>query len=109
MKQLPGVKAIGTLVLDAASSSISTGAWTQVSASVQRAASYVEIFNSTGATLAVSTGSAGQESSHILPYTVLQGGSSILVPLEVTSGNRLSVKSLDNAATSGVLVMNLFG
>ena len=109
MKTFATIKAVTSLVLDASFSSISTGSWTEVSTSVPKASSMVEIFNSTGATLAVSTGAAAQESHHVLPYTVLQGGSSILVPLEITANNRLSVKSLDNASTSGVLVLNLFG
>jgi hypothetical protein len=111
MTSLLGRKPVGTIVLNAATSNISTGAWTQAIAAVLKAASNVEIFNSTGATLYVSQGTAGNEtnSDKLLPYTILQGGSSMMLPIEIKAGLPITVKSLDNAATTGILVLNLFG
>lgn len=109
MTPTPGIKTVGTLTLDASVSNISTGAWTVITSSVVKAAISVEIFNSTGATLAISKGVPGSETAGLLPYTILIGGSSMIIPMDISSGKPLTVKSLDNAASSGILVLNLFG
>lgn len=102
-------KAVATAVLNAAANSISTGAWTQALALVPKAATHVEIFNSTGATLLLSQGTPGTESANLLPYTIMPGGSGFLVPLAISAGKPLTVKAVDTGSTAGVLVMNLLG
>lgn len=109
--RIRATKPVGTYILNAASTSISTGSYTVVTTSVTKAGSAVEIFNSTGATLIVSQGTAGHETDagKTLPYTILQGGSSMMLPMEISNGKPLTVKSLDNAASAGILVFNVFG
>lgn len=109
--RIRATKPVGTYTLDAASTNLVVGTWAQVTSNVTNGASAVEIFNSTGATLLVSQGTAGNETAagKLLPYTILQGGSSMMLPMEVKAGAPIRIKSLDNAATSGILVLNLFG
>lgn len=108
---LPNLKPVGTITVDASVDNLSTSAWEQIISSVVKAASFVEIFNSTGATLKISQGASGEEdnSLKLLPYTILQGGTSAMLPMAIQAGKPVSVKSLDNASTAGILVLNLFG
>lgn len=109
--RIRATKPIGTYTLDGTGGAITTSAWTQVTASVVNAGSALEVFNATGATLIVSQGASGHETEagNLLPYTIPQGGSSILLPLELKSGKPIRVKSLDNASGAGLLILNLFG
>lgn len=109
--RIRATKPVLTLTLDASSSNISTSAWTQVAAAtaVTKAGSAIEIFNSTGSTLAFSYGGAGSEASNLYPYTILQGGTSMMLPMEIYNNKRISVKALDQASVAGLLVLNLFG
>lgn len=111
MRPLLGTKPVGTLTLNAATNNITTSAWTQVTASVVAGASAMEIFNSTGSTLLVSQGTAGNETvtGNLLPYTILLGGSAMMLPMEIKNGLPIRVKAFDQSATSGILVINLFG
>lgn len=104
-------KPVATLTYNAETTPLVVDTWVEVSASVPRAADSVEIFNSTGATLAVSQGAAGSEEDDdkLMPYTILQGGSSERLPMAFQAGKPLRVKAIDNAADQGVLVLNLFG
>lgn len=100
---------VTTATLDTSSTNITTAAWVQLVASLPKACSSVEIFNPSGATLIVSTGAASAEDASIVPYTIVPGGSSILLPLEIAKGSRVSLKSIDQTANSGLFVMNFFG
>ena len=44
-----------------------------------------------------------------LPYTVLPGGSAILLPAKIPAGSRVSLQALDTAVTSGYFILNMFG
>lgn len=87
-----------------------TATWVAVIAATTQPCSAMEIFNASAATLKISTGAAGLENAGELPYYVLPGGSSILLPIEVAKGGRISVKAVDQTPVSvGTLVLNLFG
>lgn len=88
---------------------ITTAAWATLVAAVGKACTAVEIFNPSGSTIQLSLGAAGQELTALIPYTVLPGGSSILLPIEISSGKRISAKAVDQNATTGIFTMNLFG
>ena len=104
------IKPVATIFILASSTPITTAAWSVLSASIPKAASYMEIFNSTGSTFSLSKGAPGSETllDNLLPYTVLQGGSSDLIPLEISNGKPLSLKALDQTANTGIIVINLF-
>lgn len=103
---------------------ISTGAWTQILAAMVSAASAIEIFNSTGSILKLSTGTPGNEIAGLFPMTILPGGSNLLISTESNSnvktpgsvslnafrkGLPLTVECVDVAATGGYIVINAFG
>ncbi len=94
-----------------ASSTITTSGWTVVSTAVSNGGSAVEIFNSTGCTLQVSQGTAGNETlaANLLPYTIPPGGSAFMLPMQIRAAAPLTVKSLDATSGDGILVMNVFG
>lgn len=105
---MTNTKPVGTILLDASFSNIATGSWTVITTRVVLAARLLQLFNTTGSTLAISTGLPGFEAASILPYTILQGISGDMITIEIPSGLPLSVKALDTASTAGILVLNLF-
>lgn len=109
MNPIYSPKPVGTVLLNAATNNIATNAWTIVTTKVVKAASKIQIFNTTGSTLAISTGTPGNESANLLPYTILQGISSDLIIIDVPSGSPLTVMALDAVSAQGLLVINLFG
>jgi hypothetical protein len=100
---------VATVANNMTTNPIDTGAWTQLLASLPRACCAVEISNNSGSTIQISTGAAGQEAANAIPYTVLPGGSPILLPIEIMKGARISAKAVDADATSGYFTMNFFG
>jgi hypothetical protein len=112
MRPLLSTNPVATFVLDPSGAvAISKTVWALVSASVLKAGTAVEIFNSTGSTLQISQGAVGAETATgaVLPYTIPLGGSAFILPMEIKSGKPISVLGLDNASTTGLLVINLFG
>lgn len=100
---------IGTLYNNCASTSIGTGSWVELLSSLPVACSAIEIFNPSDAKVQISIGAAADEANHILPYTVLPGGSSGLIPAEIARGKRISAKAIDQAIASDYFVINFFG
>ena len=101
---------IATVTIALGSTNITTSAWAQLLAKLPKACTAIEIFNPSGSTIQVSTGKAGFESSSIIPYTILPGGSNILLPVEISGGVRISVKAVDSNATGpGQFTLNFFG
>lgn len=86
---------------------VTTAAWVQLIASMDKAISTVEIYNSSGSILELGLGSAGNEVS--IPYYILPNGSLILLPIEIAFGQRLSAKAVNQDATVGELVLNFLG
>lgn len=104
-------KPYSTIAYNAASmgNNITTAAWKEIVAALETAACAVEIFNSTGRILQISLGASGQEDENVMKYTIIPGGSEILVPSEWMRGKRLSLKAVDANATTGWLIFNFFG
>lgn len=100
---------VHTLRYDYATGNILQNAWGQILASTPAPACAVEIFDASGRALSISLGAAGLEDGAVIPYTITPNGSSILLPIEVARGKRISVKPLDANATEGQLIINFFG
>lgn len=109
MRPLLSTKPVATFVLNAVNTPVDTVTWKQISAKVLVAGTSVEIFNSTGSTLQISQGTAGNEATALLPYTIPQGGSAFQLPMEISSGKPLSLLALDANSSVGLVVINLFG
>jgi hypothetical protein len=93
-------------ILEYSSTNVTTGAWTQLLASVGATAiKEIEIFDSSGEILELAFGAAGSESvkSYIIP------GGNGRIPLQIPAGTRLSIKAVSATANSGVIVVNLYG
>jgi hypothetical protein len=91
------------------STNVTTGAWVELIASLQYPASAVEIFNGTGAIVKLSIGAAAAEDASEIPYYIIPGGSSIMLPLGFSREARISARAVDQDATTGTLVLNFFG
>jgi len=88
------------------STNVTTGAWTQLLASVGATAiKEIEIFDSSGETLELGLGAAGSETSSSF---IIPGGNG-RIPLQIPAGTRLSIKAVSATANSGEIVVNLYG
>jgi hypothetical protein len=90
------------------STNVNTTAWVEIIASLDTPASYVEVFNSSGAILKLSTGAAAAEDDSEIAYYILPNGSAIMLPMEFGNGQRISARAIDANATVGSLVLNFF-
>lgn len=99
-------KPVETNRLDLTTTNVGAAAWVQLVAATLQPCSAVEVFNGSNNALLIATGAAGSEAA--IPYTVLPGGSSILLPWEIAKGSRIAVKSVSGTANLGLLVMNKF-
>lgn len=99
----------GTIPNNLATNPITAAAWAVLSASLPFPACAIEIFNPSGSTIQLSIGAAGLEAANLIPYTILPGGSSIFLPMELKKGVRLSAKAIDADANAGYFTMNFFG
>lgn len=108
MRGALGIRApVQTASLNMANTNVTTAAWVTVISKLNAGASAIEIFNPSAATMQIATGAAGSEVA--LPYAILPGGSSFPIPLPVGNLQRISVKAVDQTASSGLLTMNCFG
>ena len=99
---------VDTLTLDFETTPVTTSAWVEVSSATNEPCSGIEIYNPALSALQISTGAGGDEDNHILPYTILPGGSSIFLAFGIKKASRVSIKALDDNATVGTFIMNLF-
>lgn len=88
---------------------VNVGSWKEITSSLSGPCSAIEIFDSSGSALYVSTGSAGNEAANKIPFIIIPSGSAILLPIELKKGTRISVSPIDTNATSGQIIMNFFG
>ncbi|NBW42013.1 hypothetical protein EBR25_13580, partial [bacterium] len=88
------------------STNVTTGAWTQLLASVGATAiKEIEIFDNSGETLELGLGAAGSETSSSF---IIPGGNG-RIPLQIPAGTRLSIKAVSATANSGELIINMYG
>lgn len=85
--------------------SVTTGAYVELIASMPAAVKEVEIFDSSGETLVLAIGDSGSEINKIF---VFPGGNG-RVPLQIASGARLSIRAVSANATSGEFTANFYG
>lgn len=85
------------------------GSWVLLIPALTSSACALEIGNTTGKILKLSTGQPGFENSSELKYFIMPSGSPILLPAELGRGLPISVQAVDSATTDGYLILNLFG
>lgn len=102
-------KPVQTVTLVLSSNNITTSAWQTILAKASNlvACSEVEIFNPSGSSIQIAIGDAGLEKS--FPFTILPGGTTGLVVMEIPRGQRISCKAVDANVTSGLFVLNFYG
>jgi hypothetical protein len=84
---------------------VTTGAWVQLVASMSHTAQEIEIFDSSGQTLALGFGASGSEVAQI---NILPGGNG-RVKLVVPSATRVSIKAISANASVGEIDINFYG
>lgn len=89
---------------DYANASVNTSTFSTLVNALTDHSSELEIFDSSGSILVLGYGPSGSEQNLIY---VMPGGSGRIACL-LSKGNRLSIKAVDSAATSGELVMNIY-
>lgn len=100
-------KFIGSFRHSYAATSVNSGAWLEISSALDNNVRELEIFDGSSEDLVLSVGASGDESSH-LRNRVFPGG---LDRQEVTfdAGQRLAISPVSGNATSGVLLVNMWG
>lgn len=112
MRGLLAYKPVVTVRNNNATNPVSDAAWVQIVAALGKPANAVEIYNPSGATIRISTGAAGLEDASELPYSILPGGSSILMPMDgIKKGSRISLRVVDVGVTinTNIFVLNFLG
>ena len=102
-------RAVATTTLEMGTTNVTTAAWATLlaAASNMNACSGLEIFNPSGSAMQIATGAAGSETT--LPYTILPGGTTGFLAIEIPSGTRISLKAIDTNVAAGLFVLNQFG
>ena len=96
---------IDTVYNDYSSTPVTTAAYVTLIASLPAAVKQVEIFDSSGSVLTLALGAAAAE---VDINQVIPGGNG-LIPCVITAAARLSIKAVSANASSGLLVINLYG
>jgi hypothetical protein len=89
---------------DYTSGTVTTGAYTQLDASLAGDCNSIEIFDSSGETLLLATGAAASE----VDLLYITPGGNGRIPVRIASGTRLSVKAVSASASAGELVLNCY-
>ena len=90
---------------DYTATSVTTAAYVELVASLTSAATEIEIFDSSGQTLALATGAAASEVNQMY---IFPGGNG-RVPLAIAASTRVSIKAISATASVGELVINFYG
>jgi hypothetical protein len=109
MRQLLATTPVHSLRHDYVATPVTTAVWVQLSAELPKGCVAVEIFDSSGRVLQLSTGAAADEANHIIPNRIFPGGSTNVVPMPINDAKRLSIKAEDANAITGQLVINFYG
>lgn len=88
-----------------ASVNVTTGAYVQLVNSTPFDTEVMEIFDSSGRTLALATGGSGSE---IDQFYIFPGGNG-RINKHVAAGTRISIKAISANATAGEIVLNIYG
>jgi hypothetical protein len=90
---------------DYTSTAITTSGYVQLVASTTSLTSEIEIFDSSGQTLALAVGGVGSEVNQIY---IFPGGNG-RIPLAIPAGSRVSLKAISATANAGELDINFYG
>lgn len=90
--------------IDYTSTSVTTAAYTQLLASTSAAINEVEIFDSSGQTLVLATGTAGAEADQVY---IFPGGNG-RIPLAIATSTRVAIKAVSATANSGEISVNFY-
>lgn len=98
---------VGTPITNnAASTTIASATYTQLSASLPESCSAVYVANTTQKHIKLAVGDASSEVD--IGLVIPAGEQGVYFPLEIRHGVRLSAKALDADATTGWLIINFF-
>lgn len=86
------------------STNVTTSAFTQLVASLSNAVNLIEVFDSSGQTMAIATGGAGSE---VIQAYIFPGGQG-QIPIAIAAGTRISIKAISANATSGEIDVNFW-
>lgn len=101
-----GVDYLNRIRLVYSTTNVTTGAWVELLASVGATAiKEIEIFDSSGETLELGIGAAASEvsKSYVFP-----GGNGKTL-MQIPAGARLSIKAVSATASTGEILINLYG
>lgn len=87
-------------------STVTTSAWTQLSASLPNVVRAVQIFDSSGQTMQLGLGPSGSEIA--MPWYIYPGGQNDMIPMVAGPYNRLVIRAISGNATQGELDLNLY-
>lgn len=105
LAKLAGKSVVTTSRNDYTSTSVTTGAWVQLVASLGADVTELEIFDSSGQTLELGIGAAASESRLVL---VFPGGNG-RIPVAIASGARISIRAVSATANAGEIDINFYG
>ena len=103
-KQYPA-KAVQIIRHDYAVTSVTTAAYVELDAALNQFSAEIEIFDSSGETLVLALGAASSERDE---FYIIPGGNGRIRAL-LPKDARLSIKAVSGTASTGELVINLWG
>lgn len=89
---------------DFSSTSVTSGAWVELTPSTSRAAFALEVFNGQGNPIEIGFGASGSELAKVYVFAGGLDRQEYFIP----SGTRLSMRAVSASATTGNLYINLF-
>lgn len=98
-------KPVQILRNDYSSTNVTTAAYVELVAALSNNVSEVEIFDSSGETLVLALADAGNEADE---FYIIPGGNGRMKAL-LPKGARLSIKAISGNATTGELIINMWG
>lgn len=99
-----GKSAVDFLRNDYTSTNVTTGAFVELKAALAQQATAIEIFDSSGQTLELATGSGGSE---VVFMRVFPGGNGYL-PITLAAATRISIRAVSADATVGEININFY-
>jgi hypothetical protein len=103
--KVPVLNVVSFVRNDYSTTPVTTGAYVELVASAGTAVKEIEIFDSSGESLVLALGAAGAE---VNKAYVFPGGNG-RIPVQISAGQRLSIKAVSASATSGELLINFYG
>lgn len=92
-------------ILDTSSTNVTSAAWVTFIASVSKAASGILLHNPGSQPIKIGIGAAAAETELGI---VIPIGVSILIPVEIAKGARVSLRSMGATQSSGIITASLF-